>query len=74
MRQAGLAGRAPRRWKKTTIADPAAAVRADAIRRDFSTDAARINQRWCGDITYSAQSAVMCSLAASGVPACAGWV
>ena len=54
MRQAGLAGRAPRRWKKTTIADPAAAARADAIRRDFSTDAARINQRWCGDITYLA--------------------
>jgi transposase InsO family protein len=54
MRQAGLAGRAPRRWKKTTIADPAAAARADAIRRDFTTDAARINQRWCGDITYIA--------------------
>ena len=54
MRQAGLAGRAPRRWKKTTIPDPAAAARADAIRRDFSTDAARTNQRWCGDITYLA--------------------
>ena len=49
---AGLAGRAPKRWKKTTIPDPAAAVRADLIRRDFSLDAARINQRWCGDITY----------------------
>jgi len=54
MRQAGLAGRAPKRWKKTTIADPAAAARADAIRRDFTTDAARINTRWCGDITYLA--------------------
>ena len=54
MRQAGLAGRAPRRWKKTTIADPAAAARADAIRRDFTADAARINQRWRGDITYLA--------------------
>jgi putative transposase len=54
MRQAGLAGRAPKRWKKTTIPDPAAAARADAIRRDFSTDAARINTRWCGDITYLA--------------------
>src|SRR6185312_9300897 len=29
MRQAGLAGRAARRWKKTTIPDPAAAARAD---------------------------------------------
>ncbi len=52
MRQAGLAGRAARRWKKTTVADPAAAVRADRIRRDFSADAARLNSRWCGDITY----------------------
>ena len=54
MRQTGLAGRAPRRWKKTTIPDPVAAARADAIRRDFTTDATRINQRWCGDITYLA--------------------
>ena len=54
MRQAGLAGRAPRRWKKTTIPDPAATARADAIRRDFTADASRINQRWCGDITYIA--------------------
>ena len=54
MRQAGLAGRTPKRWKKTTIPDPAAAARADAIRRDFTTDAARINQRRCGDITYLA--------------------
>jgi putative transposase len=54
MRQAGLAGRAPKRWKKTTIPDPAAAARADAIRRDFTADAAKVNQRWCGDITYLA--------------------
>jgi transposase InsO family protein len=54
MRRAGLAGRAPRRWKKTTIPDPAASARGDAIRRDFTADAARINQRWCGDITYIA--------------------
>jgi transposase InsO family protein len=54
MRRAGLAGRTPRRWRKTTIADPAATARADAIRRDFTADAARINTRWCGDITYIA--------------------
>jgi transposase InsO family protein len=54
MRQAGLAGRAPKRWRKTTIPDPAASARADAIRRDFTTDASKINQRWCGDITYLA--------------------
>ena len=52
MRCAGLAGRAARRWKKTTIPDPAAAGRADAIRRDFTADASRLNARWCGDITY----------------------
>jgi transposase InsO family protein len=52
MRQAGLCGRAARRWKKTTIADPAAAARADQIRRDFTADAAAVNSRWCGDITY----------------------
>jgi transposase InsO family protein len=52
MRQAGIAGRAAKRWKKTTIADPAAAARADRIRRDFTADASRLNSRWCGDITY----------------------
>ena len=29
-------------------------ARADAIRRDFTADAARINTRWRGDITYLA--------------------
>jgi transposase InsO family protein len=52
MRQAGLTGRAARRWKKTTIADPAAAARADRIRRDFTADASKLDSRWCGDITY----------------------
>jgi transposase InsO family protein len=52
MRAAGIRGRAPKRWRKTTIADPAAVTRADRIRRDFTADAAKINARWCGDITY----------------------
>src|SRR4051794_15899182 len=52
MRHAGVRGRAPKRWKKTTIPDPAAAGRADVIRRNFTADAANINARWCGDITY----------------------
>jgi transposase InsO family protein len=52
MRAQGLQGRAAKRWKKTTIADPAAAARADRIRRDFTADASRLNTRWCGDITY----------------------
>ena len=52
MRTSGLRGRAARRWKKTTIPDSAATPRADLIRRDFTTDASRINSRWCGDITH----------------------
>jgi transposase InsO family protein len=52
MRAAGVRGRAPRQWQRTTIPDPAAAARADLIRRDFTADAARVNTRWCGDITY----------------------
>ena len=52
MRAAGLHGRTQRRFKRTTIADPAAAARADLIRRDFSVDTAAVNRRWCGDITY----------------------
>jgi transposase InsO family protein len=52
MRAAGVRGRTPKRWKKTTIPDPAAAARADLIRRDFTTNASGINSRWCGDITY----------------------
>jgi transposase InsO family protein len=53
MRVAGRAGRAPRRWRTTTISDPAAA-RADLITCDFSCTATDTNTRWCGDITYSA--------------------
>jgi transposase InsO family protein len=52
MRASGLQGRAAKRWKRTTIADPAAAARADLIRRDFTVNAAGLNRRWCGDITY----------------------
>jgi putative transposase len=52
MRVAGLHGRTPRRFKRTTVPDPAAAARADLIRRDFSVNAAAVNRRWCGDITY----------------------
>jgi transposase InsO family protein len=54
MRVQGLQGRAAKRWKKTTIPDPAAAARADRIRRDFTADASKVNTRWCGDITYIA--------------------
>jgi transposase InsO family protein len=52
LRAAGRHGRTPRRFQRTTIADPAAAARADLVRRDFAVDAAAVNTRWCGDITY----------------------
>jgi transposase InsO family protein len=55
MRQIDRQGRTPRRWKNTTIADPAAATRPDLIGRDFAIDPdqpAAPDTRWCGDITY----------------------
>ena len=48
LRAAGLHGPTPRRFKGTTIADPAAAARADLVRRDFAVDAAAVNTRWAG--------------------------
>jgi transposase InsO family protein len=52
LRAAGRAGRSPKRWRTTTIPDPAATMPADLIKRDFSCSATNINKRWCGDITY----------------------
>ncbi len=52
MRAAGRRGRAPKRWRTTTIPDPVAPVRPDLIGRDFRTDPGQGNVRWCGDITY----------------------
>ncbi|MFG1755705.1 IS3 family transposase [Streptosporangium sandarakinum] len=52
MRAAGLQGRHRRRRQQTTIADPRAALRPDLIGRDFTPDAAALDTRWCGDITY----------------------
>ncbi|MET8354433.1 IS3 family transposase [Micromonospora sp. NPDC005206] len=52
MQAAGRCGRAPKRWRTTTVPDPAAPARPDLIARDFTTAAAAVNTRWCGDITY----------------------
>lgn len=52
MRAAGLAGKSPRRWRTTTITDPAAGTRPDLIGRDFTTNPGTLDTRWCGDITY----------------------
>ena len=50
MRAAGLRGRTPRRWRTTTIPDPAAPGRPDLIGRDFGPNPFGLDQRWCGDI------------------------
>lgn len=52
MRRAGLRGRTPKRWRTTTMPDPAATPRPDLIRQDFTTSPADVNTRWCGDITH----------------------
>ncbi|GAA0631911.1 hypothetical protein GCM10009547_39690 [Sporichthya brevicatena] len=52
MREGGIRGRTPRRWRKTTIPDPDAQARPDLIGRDFTPNPFGLDQRWCGDITY----------------------
>src|SRR5665648_370441 len=49
----GLAGRARRRTKRTTVADPAAKGQTtDLLRRNFAPGAHEIDTLWCGDISY----------------------
>lgn len=50
MRAAGLQGRHPRAWKKTTVRGEKPVPAPDLIGRDFTAE--RPNERWCGDITY----------------------
>jgi HTH-like domain/Integrase core domain len=51
MRAAGLEGRRKKRWRATTIADPAAQRARDLIGRDFAPRAGT-DRRYAGDITY----------------------
>jgi len=53
MRQAGLEGRCKKRWRKTTVADPAAEAARDLIQRHFGP-CAEMDRRYVGDITYIA--------------------
>ena len=50
MQAAGLRGRHPRAWKRTTIPGEQPVSAPDLIGRAFTADAP--NTRWCGDITY----------------------
>jgi putative transposase len=53
MRAAGLEGRRKKRWRTTTIADPAAQAARDLIGRDFAP-CPDTDRRYAGDITYIA--------------------
>jgi putative transposase len=50
MKAAGLRGRHPRAWKKTTVQGKKPVNAPDRIGRNFT--ASRANEKWCGDITY----------------------
>ena len=51
MRLAGLEGRCKKRFKKTTVVDPAAERAKDLIQRHFGP-CEELNRRYVGDITY----------------------
>jgi transposase InsO family protein len=50
MRELGLQGRRRRRFKRTTVADPAATAAADLLKRTFGVGTVGIDQTWCSDI------------------------
>ena len=50
MQLAGLRGRHPKAWKRTTVPGEHPLDAPDRIERRFTADAP--NRRWCGDITY----------------------
>jgi putative transposase len=51
MRTAGLEGRCKKRWRKTTVPDPAAERAKDLIQRHFGP-CTELDRRYVGDITY----------------------
>jgi transposase InsO family protein len=53
MKTNGVVGRHKRRWRTTTVPDPAAERARDLIQRDFATGG-EIDRRYVGDITYIA--------------------
>jgi transposase InsO family protein len=50
MQRLDLQGRHPRAWKKTTTRGAKPNYAPDLVKQDFN--AAKPNQKWCGDITY----------------------
>ena len=62
LRSLGLRGRAPRRWRTTTRANPLHPVVGNVLDRDFT--ASRPNERWVTDISYIWTDEGWCYLAA----------
>ncbi|HYN35628.1 MAG TPA: IS3 family transposase, partial [Actinomycetota bacterium] len=53
MQANGIVGRRKRRFKKTTIPDPAGATTAvDLVKRLFGPGTVEVNRLWCGDISF----------------------
>lgn len=50
MKAAGLEGRHPKAWRRTTLPGDRPVAAPDLFGRDFTAQAP--NQKWCGDITY----------------------
>ena len=50
MKAAGLRGRHPKAWKRTTVPGEKPVNAPDLLKRNFT--ARKPNQKWCGDITY----------------------
>jgi putative transposase len=59
MRALGLVACQPRPWRPVTTRQGQAGPIPDLVNRDFSAEIP--GQKMVGDITYSAQPAVMCS-------------
>jgi transposase InsO family protein len=61
LRNLGLRGRTPRRWRTTTRANPAHPVVGNVLDREFT--ASRPNERWVTDISYVWTNEGWCYLA-----------
>ena len=70
MRRAGLAGRLPKRYRRTTIGDPFT-VLPDLVQRDFTPT--RPDELWVGDITTCVPGRAGCTWRPSSTASRAAW-
>lgn len=71
MRQEGLCGRAPRRFRRTTDSRHGHRIAPNLLARDFS--AAAPNRVWVGDITYVPLATVGSTLLSSSTSSRVAW-